>query len=109
MNEWLSYVVAPLLSGFIGWFANSYRNKQRKESDQIEIAKQYKELLKESLDDKKSLYQKIDSLRFELTKVKEEVAVVKEERAVMKLAISRAGRCQMSAQCPVFREISSEV
>jgi len=98
-------IFAPLASGFIGWFANAYRNKQKKESDQIEIAKQYKELLKEAIEDKKAMYQKIDDLREELSRVKEEVAKVKNERSVMQMAISRASECVMYKECPVFDHI----
>ena len=104
MEQILIYLIAPVVSGFIGWFASAYRNRQRKEADQIEVARQYKELLTDALEDKRSLYQEIDKLRDELRIVREEVASVKEERTLMRIAISKATRCEDSANCPVIRD-----
>lgn len=108
MEQILTYVIAPLVSGFIGWFASAYRNRQRKEADQIEIARQYKVLLTESLEDKRALYQEIDKLRDELRAVREEVASVKEERMLMRIAISKAAQCEHSSACPVIRDFRIE-
>ncbi|MDL2230244.1 hypothetical protein LJB87_00425 [Alistipes sp. OttesenSCG-928-L06] len=104
MDNFLIYIAAPLVSGGIGWFASAYRNRQRKEADQIEVARQYKELLTDALEDKRSLYQEIDKLRDELRAVREEVASVKEERTLMRLAISKATQCEHSGGCPVIRD-----
>jgi uncharacterized protein (DUF3084 family) len=97
------YIAAPLLSGLIGWFANAYRNRQRKEADQIEVARQYKELLTDALEDKRALYQEIDKLRDELREVREQIAVVKEERTLMRLALAKAAQCEFVADCPVIK------
>ena len=104
MEQLLIYIAAPLLSGFIGWFASAYRNRQRKEADQIEVARQYKELLTEALEDKRGLYLDIDKLRDELRAVREEIASVKEERTLMRIAISKATQCEYSSNCPVIRD-----
>ncbi len=101
-NIWIS-LLAPVVSGAVGWFASAYRNRQRKEADQIEVARQYKELLTEALEDKRSLYQQIDKLRDELRIVREEIAVVKEERTLMRLALSKAAKCEHAAACPVLK------
>ena len=108
MEQVFIYVIAPLVSGFIGWFASAYRNRQRKEADQLEIARQYKELLTEALEDKRSLYLDIDKLRDELRTVREEIASVKEERTLMRIAISKATQCEHSSNCPVIRDFQLE-
>ncbi len=102
MDHIFIYILAPIVSGAVGWFANSYRNRQRKEADQIEIARQYKELLTEALEDKRTLYQEVDKLRDELRAVREEIAVVKEERTLMRLTLSKAAQCTFAAACPVI-------
>ena len=104
MEHLLIYIIAPVISGFIGWFVSAYRNRQRKEADQIEVARQYKELLTDALKDKRSLYLDIDKLRDELRAVREEVASVKEERTLMRIAISKATQCDYSSRCPVIRD-----
>lgn len=104
MENIINYVIAPVLTGVMGWFASSYRNKQRKEGDQIEIATQYKDLLLEALEDKRKLYDEIDKLRDELRQVREEIAAVKEERAKMKIVISRAKKCSQAGKCPVIED-----
>ena len=101
-NIWV-YLIAPVVSGAVGWFASAYRNRQRKEADQIEVARQYKELLTEALEDKRTLYQQVDKLRDELRIVREEIAVVKEERTLMRLALSKAAKCEQAAACPVLK------
>ena len=104
MEQILIYIVAPLVTGWIGWFASAYRNRQRKEADQIEVARQYKELLTDALEDKRTLYLEIDKLRDELRAVRDEIALVKEERTLMRLAISKATQCVHSTNCPVIRD-----
>lgn len=104
MEQILIYIIAPVVSGFIGWFASAYRNKQRKEADQIEVAKQYKELLTDALEDKRALYLEIDKLRDELRAVRGEIAAVKEERTLMRIAISKATQCEYSDYCPVIQD-----
>ena len=101
-NIWV-YLIAPVVSGAVGWFASAYRNRQRKEADQIEVARQYKELLTEALEDKRTLYQQVDKLRDELRIVREEIAVVKEERTLMRLALSKAAKCEHASACPVLK------
>lgn len=103
MDHIFIYILAPIVSGAVGWFANSYRNRQRKEADQIEVARQYKELLTEALEDKRTLYQQVDKLRDELRIVREEIAVVKEERTLMRLALSKAAKCEHASACPVLK------
>lgn len=105
METLINYIIAPALTGFIGWFANAYRNKQKKEADQIEIAVQYKQLLTDALEDKRTLYQEVDKLRDELRLVREEIAGVKEERTLMKLAISKAAKCSYAPDCPVMQNL----
>jgi DNA repair exonuclease SbcCD ATPase subunit len=103
-NIWI-YMIAPVVSGLMGWFANAYRNRQRKEADQIEVARQYKALLTEALEDKRSLYQEIDKLRDELRTVREEIATIKEERTLMRLALSKAAKCEHAGACPVLKTV----
>jgi uncharacterized protein (DUF3084 family) len=109
METLIIYILAPLTTGLIGWLANAYRNRQRKEADQIEIARQYKELLTDALEDKRALYQEIDKLRDELGTIRQEVALVKEERTLMRIAISKATQCNHSSACPVIRDFQVKI
>jgi len=104
MENVLTYLVAPIVSGLMGWFASAYRNRQRKEADQIEVARQYKELLADALEDKRTLYAEIDKLRDELRAVRDEMALGKEERTRMWLALAKATKCDHAAGCPVIRD-----
>lgn len=102
MENVMTYIIAPIISAFAGWFASAYRNKQKKEADQIEVATQYKKLLTESLEDKRNLYVEIDKLRDELKNVRKEIAILKDERMLMELALSKAARCNKADVCPVI-------
>ena len=108
MDNLFIYLIAPIVTGLAGWFANAYRNRQRKEADQIEVARQYKELLTEALEDKRALYLEIDKLRDELREVREQIASVREERAIMKIAISKATKCAYATECPVIGDFQAK-
>jgi Tfp pilus assembly protein PilO len=105
MENIIIYLIAPLVTGLVGWFANAYRNRQRKEADQLEVARQYKELLTDALEDKRTLYAEIDKLRDELRAVRDEVALLKEVRTRMRIAIQKAVKCPHAAGCPVIRDV----
>jgi Tfp pilus assembly protein PilO len=106
MEQILIHIIAPIVSGLAGWFASAYRNRQRKEIDQLEVARQYKELLADALEDKRTLYAEIDKLRDELRAVREEVALLKEVRTRMRLAVAKAVKCPHAAGCPVIRDFN---
>ncbi len=108
MEHFFSYLLAPLATGFAGWFANAHRNRQKKEADRIEVARQYKALLDDALEDKRKLYDEIDKLREELREVRDEIAVAREERTMLKIAISRATKCEHRAVCPVIADMKTD-
>lgn len=95
--EELIPILAAVVTGFIGWFGNAYRNKQQKERDQLDNFEKIFEIQNKRLDKSEAELERHQAIREELEK----------RLDLKRKSISRARRCNYvpkGQECPVLHQ-----
>lgn len=93
MNEILVQVITPIALGFLGWFGNAYRNKQKKEKDVLDNVQQILDIQNRQIEKQNEYIEKQDRALARIT--------AKDERK--RESIKKAYNCKVpSEDCPVL-------